>query len=390
MLILIENGQLFTPARAGNGSVLIVGERILKVGSVDRRAIDALDIEYQVIDASGRLVMPGIIDPHEHLRGGSGEKGFSSETPTIFIDEIVAAGITTVVGTLGVDTTMTVMSGLLARVKALNELGMTAFAYSGGYNVPPSTVTQCVRNDLLFIAEIIGAGEISISDERSLNPNPGELASLVSTVHVGGLLSGKAGITHFHVGPGPRRISILRTLIDEFDVKPEWLYPTHLERNEKLMREGMELAAQGATIDIDVVEKDLAKWLTFYYDHRGDPGRLTISSDSFSTGPHNLLGQIRECVLNHGFELEQILPHVTSNTARVLKLDTKGALTPGMDADVLILEADTHEITDVIARGNLMVRDGSLQISEKFLQDSDRAIVLRGHNSPAESPLLAI
>src|SRR3954462_5117891 len=117
MLILIENGQLFTPARAGNGSVLIVGERIFKVGSVDRRAIDALDIDYQVIDASGRLVMPGMIDPHEHLRGGSGEKGFSSETPTIFIDEIVAAGITTVVGTLGVETTMTVMSGLLARVK---------------------------------------------------------------------------------------------------------------------------------------------------------------------------------------------------------------------------------------------------------------------------------
>jgi beta-aspartyl-dipeptidase (metallo-type) len=35
-----------------------------------------------VIDATGCVLTPGIVDPHQHLLGGSGEKGFSSQTPS--------------------------------------------------------------------------------------------------------------------------------------------------------------------------------------------------------------------------------------------------------------------------------------------------------------------
>ena len=66
-------------------------------------------------------MVPGLIDPHIHLLGGSGETGFSTQTPEFFISEIVRFGVTTVVGTLGVDTTMKTMAGLLAKVKALTE-----------------------------------------------------------------------------------------------------------------------------------------------------------------------------------------------------------------------------------------------------------------------------
>jgi hypothetical protein len=51
--------------------------------------------------------------------GGGGEEGFATQTPEIHLTEIVRAGITTVVGTLGVDTTMKTMAGLLAKAKAL-------------------------------------------------------------------------------------------------------------------------------------------------------------------------------------------------------------------------------------------------------------------------------
>jgi beta-aspartyl-dipeptidase (metallo-type) len=54
-----------------------------------------------VIDATDCIVTPGFIDPHQHLLGGSGEKGFASQTPEIYPSEIVSAGITTVVGLLG-------------------------------------------------------------------------------------------------------------------------------------------------------------------------------------------------------------------------------------------------------------------------------------------------
>jgi beta-aspartyl-dipeptidase (metallo-type) len=94
-------------------------------------------VEVAVIDATDCVVTPGIIDPHAHLLGGSGEDGLSTQTPEIVLSEIVPHGITTVVGVLGVDTTMKTMAGLLARVKGLKEEGLTAYMWSGGYNVPP-------------------------------------------------------------------------------------------------------------------------------------------------------------------------------------------------------------------------------------------------------------
>src|SRR5215210_5220351 len=206
MLTLIENGEIYAPEPRGRGSVLILGDRVARVGEVDARAVEALGLELAVIDATGCLVTPGLIDPHEHLLGGSGEEGFSTQTPEIFLSELVGAGITTVVGCLGVDTTTKTMPGLLARAKALKEEGLTAFVYTGGYNVPPTTLTGSIRNDILFIDEVIGGGEIAISDLRAREPDALELARLVTDVYVGGILSKKAGITHFHVGDGKRRL----------------------------------------------------------------------------------------------------------------------------------------------------------------------------------------
>jgi beta-aspartyl-dipeptidase (metallo-type) len=157
-----------------------------------------------VIDATDSLVTPGLIDPHEHLAGGSGEQGFSTQTPEIFPGELVNAGITTVVGCLGVDTTTKTMPALLARAKAFREEGITAFIYTGGYNVPPTTLTGSVRNDIMFVEEVIGAGEVATSDLRATEPTAQELARLVSDAYAGGLLSRKAGVTHFHVGAGQR------------------------------------------------------------------------------------------------------------------------------------------------------------------------------------------
>lgn len=95
--------------------MLIVGGKIGKIGAVDRRAAEGLGLGLAVIDASGCVVTPGFIDPHEHIAGGSGEDGFASQTPEIHASEIVSAVITTVVGCLGVDTTTKTLPGLLAR-----------------------------------------------------------------------------------------------------------------------------------------------------------------------------------------------------------------------------------------------------------------------------------
>ncbi|HEX8772448.1 MAG TPA: amidohydrolase family protein [Pyrinomonadaceae bacterium] len=378
MLTLIENGEIYAPAPLGVRDLLILGDRIAKIGRVDRSALTALGLEPEIIDASGCLITPGLIDPHQHLLGGSGERGFSTQTPEIYASELATAGITTVVGCLGVDTTTRTMPALLAKAKGLNEQGLTAYIWSGGYNVPPVTLMNSVREDILFISEVIGAGEVAIADARATDGDPLELSKLVRDAYVGGLLSRKCGVTHFHVGDEKARLKLLRTLIDDFEINPALIYPTHVERNEELMREAIELAARGSYVDIDTVERDLPKWLRFYLDNGGNPARLTVSSDASINSPRSLFEQIRACVLEHDFPLEQALALVTTNTAAVLKLVHKGHLEVGRHADALVLRRDSLEIRDVIARGRSLVRDGQLAFRENFLSESNRLVRLEG------------
>jgi beta-aspartyl-dipeptidase (metallo-type) len=383
MVILIENGAVYAPAPQGQRSVLLINDKIVKLGDVDRRALDALGLVYEFIDATDCVITPGLIDPHIHLLGGSGERSFSSQTPEIYLRELVTAGITTVVGCLGVDTSMKTMAGLLAKAKALREEGMTAFIWSGGYDVPPVTITKSVRDDLMFIDEVIGAGEIAISDVRATSHDLHALARLVSDAYVGGLLSGKAGVTHIHVGDEAARLKPLRDLVENFSIKPAWLYPTHVERSKALMLEAIEWAARGAFIDLDVVEKDLPQWLSFYREQSGDVRQLTVSSDAAITDPRQLYEQLRASVLEHGFNLEDVLPHATSNTARALKLENKGRVAEGKDADLLILRRDSLDLMEVIARGRRMVGNGNLLVTEKFLEGSNRYITLTGKSFDA-------
>jgi beta-aspartyl-dipeptidase (metallo-type) len=380
MLTLITGGEVFAPRPLGRCDVLLAAGRIARVGAVDRAAAAALGIGLEVVDAEGCLVCPGLIDPHEHLLGGSGEEGFATQTPEITLTEIVQAGITSVVGCLGVDTTMKTPAGLLAKVKALREEGLSAWMWSGGYSVPPVTIMDTVRDDLLFVAEVIGCGELAISDERSVDPEPRELARVVHDAHVGGLLSRKAGVTHFHAGDGERRLRCVREILDRsrFQVDPSWLYVTHIERNEELLREAVELACQGAAVDMDVAAHDLACWYPRYRELGGPLDRLTISSDASTTSPSTMLGEVRRCVQEHGLSFVDLLPLVTSNPARILGFGQTGRIEPGLDADLVLLHSDSLKPVHLFARGERLLADGRPTRRERFLDTTERSIHLEG------------
>jgi beta-aspartyl-dipeptidase (metallo-type) len=382
VITLIENGEVYTPDPVGKQQVLLTDGKIGKVGPVNRKAIESIGVEYEVVDATGCIVVPGFIDPHIHLLGGSGEDGFATQTPEFFIGEIVPYGITTVVGALGVDTTMKTMAGLLAKAKALNEQGLNAYIWTGGYNLPPNSVMNSVRDDIMFLKEVIGTGEVAISDRRGMNTTAVDLARVVSDTYIGGMLAKKAGVTHFHVGEMDRRLEPLRLILDEHDIDPKCVYPTHVQRNEKLMAEAVDLTRRGCTVDVDTIAEDLAKWLRFYLDRGGDPACLTASSDASISSPRVLSEQVRSCVTEHGFPLEQVLSLVTRNTARTLKLDMKGTLEKGKWGDILLLEKGSLEIVHVLSKGVFMVRDGATVVEERFLEDSMRSIHLVGGKCP--------
>lgn len=390
MLTLIENGEVYTPEPRGQQSVLLNNVQVARLGKLDGHALAHCGLDVDFIDATNCIIIPGLIDPHEHLIGGSGERGFRTQTPEVFLTELVSAGITTVAGCLGVDTTTKTMPALLAKAKALNEEGLTAFIWSGGYDVPPRTLTGSLRDDLLFIAEVIGAGETAISDLRASEPALPELARLVSDAYVGGLLSGKAGVTHFHVGDDARGLQPLRELINNYAVAPHWLYPTHVERRRALLTEAAAFTRLGAFVDIDTVEEDLPQQLRWFLADGGAPAYLTASSDAAISSPRTLYEQVRACVLEHGFTLEEMLPLVTANPARVLKLARKGWLDVGQDGDILVLARDSLEIKHVFARGQCLMRDGRLIVAEKFLEHSNRSIALNGQQpSSPKKPVSA-
>jgi beta-aspartyl-dipeptidase (metallo-type) len=360
MFYLIENGSLFAPKALGAQSILIVNDRILKIGPIDATALDRLGIEGQIIDASDCMVLPGLIDPHAHLIGAGGEQGFPTRTTGIQIEEIVQAGVTTVVGLLGTDTTTRHIASLYAQASQLTQQGITAYTYTGGFRVPAVTMMGSVMDDLVLLDRVIGVGEIAIADYRSTEPTVHELARLVSEAILGGMVGGKAGITHFHTGDGKAKLRLLHEMLDQHEIPAEYLYPAHIARSTALIDDAIALAKRGAFVDTDTIDEKLADHIKYYRDHGGPLEQLTVSSDAHTPGgTHSkFFSQLISCVRDNGMLLEDILPLYTTNTARVLKLNNKARLHPGMDADLVIVSSDSWEIKHVLAKGHPIVYEG--------------------------------
>ena len=365
MLTLIRDGQLLTPAPAGVQSVLLVGERIAHVGPVDEARLTSLEVPCEVVDARGCLVLPGLVDPHEHLIGAGGEKGFGSRMHEVTLEQLLLAGVTTVVGCLGTDSSTRHLGALVGKARQLTEGGVSAFLYTGGFHLPPRTLTGSIRDDLVLIDCVIGVGELAIADARSSQPSVAELARVVADTMVGGTLSGKAGVTHFHTGPGRARMSQLHQLLDEYEVRPECLYATHANRTEALLDDAISLSHRGAYVDMDTVDPGLGRWIRYYLEHGGVPERLTVSSDAHTAGAHpgRLHEELVASVREHGLALETLLPFFTANPAAALKLRQKGRIAPGLDGDLVLLDAGTLDIVHVFSKGRRRVGDGELLIA---------------------------
>ena len=215
MFTIIRGGEVFGPEPMGRVDILLAAGKIARVGGeTDRKKLEATGLGCEVVDAEGCLVLPGFIDPHQHILGAGGEAGPASRMPEIRIEDILRAGITTVVGILGTDGSTRHLTSLLAKARGLEEQGITTYIYTGNFQVPPPTFMGSVRDDMVVIDKVIGVGEIAIADFRSSKPTVEELARIVSDAVVGGTMSGKAGVAHFHTGAGKEMLGLLHSLLD--------------------------------------------------------------------------------------------------------------------------------------------------------------------------------
>lgn len=357
MLTLIKNGEVFLGQDFEKIDIAICGKTILQIGKLDEKLIAQAGLEAKILDCKDCYICPGLIDSQICLVGGSGEDGFLSQPPRILIEECVRGGITTAIGSIGVDTSTKTMGNLLSCVKAFKESGLTSLCYTGGYDTPIKPLTESVRTDLIYIEEIIGAGEVAIADRRVPEPYKHFLARTIVDAYVGGLLTGKAGVTRIHVGEGKRRLQTIRDVAEHNEIQFDKLYFTHIERSKELITEGIQFARIGSFLDFDLHERDLEIWYKEYINMGGPLAQLSFSSDAGICSPEELWLEIKKCVLNHNFELKTLLPHATEVPARALKLKQKGFLKIGYDADLFVVTKKDLNIKHVIANGKFFIQD---------------------------------
>jgi beta-aspartyl-dipeptidase (metallo-type) len=358
MLSLVRNARLFAPADRGACDLVVCNGQIERLSA----GLQDLPAWAETVDLEGRLVIPALVDCHVHVTGGGGEAGAGSRIGPIAADEYRAAGIGTVVGVLGTDDTTRTTGSLVAWTRELGAHGLTARCLTGGYHVPPTTLTGSVRGDIVWIDVIVGVGELAISDHRSSHPTRDELVRIASDAHVAGLMTGKAGIVHVHTGDGVGGLEPIRQALGASELPSGVFHPSHVNRRKALFDEAVALASAGTPIDITAfpVGDDEDAWsapaaLARYLESAAPAHLVTISSDGGGclpvfdahgqvveydvAMPGALLDSLRQAV-GSGIELEDALPAFTTNPAAVLRLPNQGWIGAGSAADLLVLDED--------------------------------------------------
>lgn len=376
MFKLIKNVRVYNPYDAGIKDILICYNKIVKIDDL---------IEYDgadVIEATGMIAIPGIIDQHVHVTGGGGEGGFHTRAPEITLSSLIESGTTTVVGLLGTDSLTRSVENLVAKTKALNYEGLTAYCLTGAYNYPSPTLTGSVSKDIAYVAEMIGV-KLAISDHRESHITESELKKLAGEVRVASMVSGKPGIITLHIGNDSARLDLIFKILNETSIPIHLFRPTHVNRNEALFESALEFLNKGGYIDLTVgspnqqltdylqqiksKQLDLTK-VTFSTDSNGSWSKYDESGKLIKIGVQDAKGIISSMkyLIETGYPVTEAIRFGTTNVAHALNLEhKKGYLKVGFDADLVLLNQN-FEIDTVMAGGKLMMYQKKIIVKGTF------------------------
>jgi beta-aspartyl-dipeptidase (metallo-type) len=383
MFKLIKGGKVFSPDNLGFKDLLIVNDTILVIK--EKILIEEIPWNVEIYDASNRIILPGIIDSHIHIIGAGGAGGLNSRNKEIDIEQIIDAGVTTVVGCLGFDRTSRTLRNLLLKAKALEELGLTAYILSGSYSLPSLTLTGSIEEDLILIDKVIGV-KLALGETLANWPDTRDIQNLLAECLRGGHLSGKPGFLQIHLGSNGYvwKKSFSRILKDS-QIPFSRVIFTHANRSLETLNEFAEYVEEGGYIDLTTSytpeEKpgslsvlESIQWLV---SKNISLDRVTLSSDSNATRilpdkslkylPVRTIFEVTRKLCGSGIiSMDKAIGLVTKNPAYVIGCSrNKGSLEVGKDADLIILNKD-FELEAVLVKGTWAKKMGVTLIKDPF------------------------
>ena len=378
-MLLIKNTNLYSPTFLGKKDILISNGKIVAIED----EITKHNVFSEVWDAQGLTTTPGFIDQHIHVIGAGGKHGFASMTPQLHLGELIKCGTTSVVGLLGTDGSTRSIKTLYSKIQALNQEGISAYMYTGYYGLDKVYLMKSLQEDMIYIDCVLGC-KIAISDIRSSYPSALELLRLLRNVRVGGMLSGKKGILHLHLGALSSKMDLLFEIVENYEFPIEHISPTHVGRTKDLFEQAIIFAKMGGMIDITTGASkytDPYKSVLFALENNVSIDNITFSSDGNAgldklDDNNNLIGfrsapfdkNLEEVINLHklgGVAFEDSLKLITSNPAKNLGLKSKGHVKNNFDADLCFFDSDL-KLSSVIANGKFMMKDGDLAVKGSF------------------------
>ncbi len=375
MFTLLKGATVYAPSCLGKKDILFCLDKIISIDdNIETSTLNGIE----VVDCSNKIVFPGFIDLHVHITGGGGEGGYTTRTSSAQACDILSTGVTTVVGVLGADSITRSVANLFAKAKQLELQGLSTYMYTGSYQVPITTLTGSIQSDIVFVDKVIGVGEICLEDSRAFQPTFEEISRISAQTRNGALISGKAGLVHFHMGLGDNGLDYLFRLIRKTPIPKAHFLPTHVNRTHRLFEQSVDYLQEGGYIDLTagfIPSKEDTDCVASYeaikklIDMGADTSRVTMSSDAYGSVPvfddngnvissdtvstKILFEELKIAIKDLDVDVEKAISIITINAAKTLKIDDKkGSLEIGKDADCVICDKDFN-IVNIFAMGKM-------------------------------------
>jgi adenine deaminase len=342
--LVITNGTLlnvYTGELLTGQSVAIKGEWIAYVGPEEKERIG---LTTKVIDARGKVIVPGFIDSHAHIADGFLK-------PSEFLRYTIASGTTTIVTEIIEPYPIIGYEGLLDFLASLQDQPIKIFATAPAMMSTSKSargLQEEVLSKLLLRENVLGLGE---SYWQGVLQEPEVfLPNFKKTLDMGKKLEG-----HSAGAKGSRLMAYLSTGISSCHES------TNAQDVLERLRLGIHVMVREGSNRRELDE------ITRIRDTKVDLRRLILVTDGLNPVDLHELGNMDYVVqkaIDCGFDFVSAIQMATVNPAEYFSLEgILGGIAPGRYADLIILpEIQTIKPEWVISMGQIAFSDGELRL----------------------------